>query len=158
MSLRSVETRSTWQTSCVLRGCVGVGVIRHATTWHRLCVHRPLVSNVLPLSLLQWEIQTRSTLQSRCVFCGCVGFGVMRHSYHLAKILRSQATSSQVKRSASQRAHRGHAPNDVVGKSPCEVSESVIGRPKDTSSWTGSDSECLDAVCVAVLHNSTFIP
>ena len=34
------------------------------------------------------------------------------------------------------------------GMSPFEVAESVNGRPKDNSSWTGSDSECRDAVCV----------
>ena len=88
------------------------------TIWHRLCVHRPLVSNVLLLSLLQWEIHTRSTWKSRCVFRCCVGSGVMRHSYHLSKILRPQATRSQVKRPSSQRAHREHAPNDVVEKVP----------------------------------------
>ena len=46
--------------------------------------------------LTHWEIQTRSTWQSRCVLRGCVGVGVMRHAYHLAQILRAQATRSQV--------------------------------------------------------------
>ena len=46
-----------------------------------------------------------------CVFRGCV-------AYHLAKFLRPQATRSQLKRSASQRAHREHAPNDVDRKVP----------------------------------------
>ena len=41
---------------------------------------------------------------------------VMRHAFHLGQILRAQATRSQVERSASQRAHREHAPNEVVGK------------------------------------------
>ena len=68
--------------------------------------------------LTHWEIQTRSTWQSRCVLRGCVGVGVMRHAYHLAQILRAQATRSQVQWSASQRAHREHAPDDVVGKVP----------------------------------------
>ena len=27
---REIQTRSTWQSRCVLRGCVGVGVMRHA--------------------------------------------------------------------------------------------------------------------------------
>ena len=35
-------------------------------------------------------------------------------------LLRAQATRSQVKRLASQRAHREHAPNDVVGKVPVQ--------------------------------------
>ena len=39
--------------------------------------------------------------------------------------------------------------------SPFEVAESVNGRPKDNSSWSGSESECRDAVCVGVLRNST---
>ena len=43
-------------------------------------------------------------------------------------------------------------------KSLFVVAESVIGRPQNTSSWTGSESECRDAVCVCVLRNSTFIP
>ena len=53
---------------------------------------------------------------------------------------------------ASQCAHRVHAPNDVE---PCDVAESVIGRPQNTSSWTGSEAECRDAVCVGVLRICT---
>ena len=45
-----------------------------------------------------------------------------------------------------------------MGKSPFEVAESVIGRPKDISSWKGNESECRNAVCVGVLRSSTFIP
>ena len=44
---------------------------------------------------------------------------------------------------------------ELWGMSPFEVSESFIGRPKDTSSWTGSESECRDAVCDGVLRNYT---
>ena len=36
--------------------------------------------------------------------------------------------------------------------------ESVIGRPQNTSSLTGSEAECRVAVCVGVLRNSTVIP
>ena len=36
-----------------------------------------------------------------------------------------------------QCAHWEHAPNDV---GPCDVAESVIGRPQNTSSWTGSEA------------------
>ena len=54
----------------------------------------------------------------------------------------------------SQCAHMEHAPNDV---GPCDVAESFIGRPQNTSSWTGSEAECRDAVCVGVLCNSTVI-
>ena len=32
---------------------------------------------------------------------------------------------------------REHAPKDV---GPCDVAESVIGRPQNTSSWTGSEA------------------
>ena len=54
---------------------------------------------------------------------------------------------------ASQRTHREHSPSDVVGKSPCEVAESVIRRLQITSSWTSSGAECRDEVCVGVLRN-----
>ena len=38
----------------------------------------------------------KSTWQSRCcVLRDCVGVGVMRHAYHVAQILRAQATHSQ---------------------------------------------------------------
>ena len=37
----------------------------------------------------------------------------------------------------SQCAHMEHAPNDV---GPCDVAENVIGRPQNTSSWTGSEA------------------
>ena len=36
-----------------------------------------------------------------------------------------------------QCAHWEHAPNDV---GPCDVAESVIGRPQNTSSWAGSEA------------------
>ena len=59
-------------------------------------------------------------VQTSCVLRGCVGVAVMQHSYsyHLAQTLRPQATRFQEKRSASQHAHREHAPNDVVEKAP----------------------------------------
>ena len=40
-------------------------------------------------------------------------------------------------------------PTMLWGKSPCEVAESVIRRLQNTSSWTGSEAECRDAVCFA---------
>ena len=43
-----------------------------------------------------WWIPTRSTWQNRCVLCGCASVGIMRHAFHLAQILRAQATRSQV--------------------------------------------------------------
>ena len=42
-------------------------------------------------------------------------------------------------------------PTKLWRKSPFEVAESVIGRPQNTSLWTGSEAECRDAVCVGVL-------
>ena len=47
---------------------------------------------------------------------------------------------------------------EVVVKVLVEVAECVIRSPKDTRSWTGSESECRGAVCHGVLRNSTFIP
>ena len=47
-------------------------------------------------------------------------------------------------------AHTGSMlPTTLWGKSPCEVAESVIRRLQNTSSWTGSEAECRDAVCLA---------
>ena len=40
--------------------------------------------------------QTRSIWQSHCVLRGCVGVDVMLHAFHLAQILRAQATRSKV--------------------------------------------------------------
>ena len=37
----------------------------------------------------------------------------------------------------SQCAHMEHAPNDV---GPCDVAGCVIGRPQNTSSWSGSEA------------------
>ena len=34
-------------------------------------------------------------------------------------------------------------------KSLCEIAESVIRRLQNTSSWTGSETVCRDAVCLA---------
>ena len=36
-------------------------------------------------------------------------------------------------------------PTTLREMSPCDVAESVIGRPQNTSSWTGSEAECRDA-------------
>ena len=53
---------------------------------------------------------------------------------------------------------RGHIIHLVLRrKSPCEVAESVIGRPQNTISWTGSEAVCRDAACVGFLRNSTVI-
>ena len=49
-------------------------------------------------------------------------------------------------------------PTTLWGKSPCEFSESVIGKPQNTSSWSSSEADCRDAVCVGVLRNSTVMP
>ena len=45
---REIQTRSTWQSRCVWRGSVGVGVMRHAFTWYRFCVLRPPVPKCPP--------------------------------------------------------------------------------------------------------------
>ena len=69
---------------------------------------------------------------------------------------RTPVCGQAVKQSAKKRT--ALLPTMLWGKSPFEVAESVIGRPKDSSSWTGSKTECRVAVCVGVLRNSTFIP
>ena len=65
-------------------------------------------------------------------------------------------------RQSSIRLHSAHTgsmlPTTLWGKSPCEVAESVIRRPQNTSLWTGSEAECRDAVCVGVLRNNTVMP
>ena len=43
-------------------------------------------------------------------------------------------------------------PSTLWGKSTCEVSENVIRRLQNTSSWTDSEAECRDAVCLACSH------
>ena len=54
---------------------------------------------------------------------------------------------------------RGHDIHLVLRReSPCEVAESVIRRPQNTISWTGSEPENRDAVCVGFLRNSTVMP
>ena len=58
----------------------------------------------------------------------------------------------------ARRDQRGMLSTTLWGKSPFEVAESVIGRPKDTSSWAGSESEYRDAVFDGVLRNSAIIP
>ena len=48
-----------------------------------------------------------------------------------------------------------HAPNDVVRKSPREVSESVIRRLQNNSSWTDSETECRVPVCRTTVRGQT---
>ena len=52
---------------------------------------------------------------------------------------------------ASQRIHREHAPNNVVGKVPVR---SCSECNQNTSLWTSSEAECRDSVFVGVLRNT----
>ena len=65
-----------------------------------------------------------------------------------ARILTLQ---DKVESLIARRDQRSMFSTTLWGKSPFEVAGNVIGRLKDTSSWTGSESECRVAVCVGVL-------
>ena len=73
--------------------------------------------------------QTFSGLQERGCFKStfCRQFSFRLHSAHTGSIL----------------------PTTLCGKSPCSVAASVFRRLQNTSSWTGSEAECRDAVCLA---------
>ena len=75
-----------------------------------------------------------------------------QHS-HAVRAVRPTRTKSTCCRQSSIRLHSAHTgsmlPTTLWGKSPCEVAESVIRRLQNTSSWTGSEAECRDAVCVS---------
>ena len=94
----------------------------------------------------------------------CVKFSQQRcGESHRAKLqrvssedCRTPVRGQAVKQSAEMRS--ALLPTMLWGKSPCEVAESVIRRPQNTSLWTGSEAECRDAVCVGVLRNSTVMP
>ena len=92
--------------------------------------------------------------------CGLRWSSSQQHIYSLRAISPTR-TKSTFCRQSSMRLHSAHTgsilPTKLWGKSLCEVAESVYRRPQITSSWTGSESECRDAVCVGVLRNSIFI-
>ena len=102
-------------------------------------MHRGILENLRPLSF------------GRETHVPCVGPARPPESEHSGPSWASQGSDWTPL--------RGHIIHLVLwGKSPCEVAESVIGRPQITSSWTSSESKCRVAVCVGVLRNSTFIP
>ena len=55
-----------------------------------------IVDIPLPHIIEEMTEVERSTWQNRCVLRGCAGVDVVRHAFHLAQILRAQATRSQV--------------------------------------------------------------
>ena len=133
VSPSSVETRSTWQTSCVLRDCVGVGVIRYAYHLAQILRAQATRFQCPPAQFIAvGDSNQKYFTKSLCLSWLC---WFWRHAAITTPGKYSASSGrSQVKRSASQRAHREHAPNDVVGKfSPCEVAESAIGRPQNTN-------------------------
>ena len=69
------------------------------------------------------------------------------------RTLQDKAESLMVRR-----VQRSMLSTTLWEKSPFEVAESVIGRPKDTSSWASSESECRVTVCVGVLRKSAIFP
>ena len=93
--------------------------------------------------------------------CGLRWSSSQQHS-HAVRAVRPTRTKSTYCRQSSIRLHSAHTgsmlPTTLWGKSPCEVAESVIRRPQNTSLWTGSEAECRDAVCVGVLRNNTVMP
>ena len=69
---------------------------------------------------------------------------------------RVQTLQDKAENLMARRDQRSMLSTTLWGKSPFEVAGSVIGRPKDTSSWGGSESECRVTVCVGVLRNSNY--
>ena len=90
---------------------------------------------------------------SRVPRCGLRWSSSQQHS-HTVRAVRPTRTKSTFCRQSSIRLHSAHTesilPTTLWGKSPCEVAEeSVIRRLQNTISWTGSEAECRDAVCLA---------
>ena len=112
----------------------------------------------------QWRLQevwlyTSENLPHFCSArtrqCGCWA----QRTRIAASGIHAQARESFSIGVQGQLAQRGSMlPTTLWGKSPCEVAESVVRRPQNTSSWSGSEAEFRDAVCDGVLRNSTFIP
>ena len=75
----------------------------------------------------------------------CIGILRNRVSHSLRAVRHTRKNSSFCRQS-SIRLHSTHTgiilPMKLWGKSPCEVSESVIRRLQNTSSWSGSEAEC----------------
>ena len=110
------------------------------------------------LSSARFNPFPRRTWLSRCVFRGCVGAGVMQHAYHLAQILRAQATRFLSKRVRFAARTQGACSQRRCGESHRAKFESVIGKPQHTSSWSDSEAVFRVAVCVGVLRNSNVNP
>ena len=76
--------------------------------------------------------------------------------FHLAQILRDSRQPFPSLKVVFAARTQGACSQRRCGESPpCEVAESVIRRLQNTSSWTGSEAECRNAVCVGVLRNCT---
>ena len=136
------------------------------TTWHGLCVHRPPVTKCPPVQFIAVGDPNQKYLaKSLCLawLCWC-----WRHATCIppGKVLGKVVVSCVavlvlascgmfstwhrlcVLRPPVPRTHREYAPNDVVGKVPVRSCRE-FHRLQNTSSWTGSEAECRDAVCVS---------
>ena len=96
------------------------------------------------------EIHTRPLSFGRETYVPCVGPASPPESVHSGPSWASQGSDWP-----PLRVHIIHLV--LCRKSPCEVAESVIRRLQNTISWTGSEPEYRDAVCVGFLRNSTVI-
>ena len=90
--------------------------------------------------------------RAECRSCG-LHWNSSQQVSHSVRAFRHTRTKSTFCRQSSIRLHSTHTgiilPMKLWGKSPCEVSESVIRRLQNTISWTGIETECRDAVCLA---------
>ena len=134
--------------------------------WDKVFLKEEPVTHFVVLPNLQEdEGMLRETLVNlsrspfgREIHAHCVSHGSTRGSQHF-KTKPRVSWRDEIDFAVSQGLEGYESrPTTLWGKSLFEVAESVIGRPKDTSSWTGSESECRDAVCDGVFRNSTFIP
>ena len=87
-----------------------------------------------------------------CRSCG-LHWNSSQQVSHSLRAVRHTRKNSSFCRQSSISLHSTHTgiilPMKLWGKSPCEVSESVIRRLQNTSSWSGSEAECRVSVFLA---------
>ena len=98
------------------------------------------------------QIVDVSTLQTQEETSGLASCG-MHATWHRFCVLRPPVPNFKGRLRSSLTGSM--LPTTLWGKSPCEVSECVIRRLQNTISWTGSEAECRNAVCVGVLRICT---
>ena len=117
---------------------------------------RPLIPSLCPLQhkVSRFPRVLHSVCYEQALLCGTCSEELASLSSVLLPLPVRDCATTDLFQQFSIRLHNAHTgsilPTTLRGKSPCSVTEeSIIRRLQHTNSWTDSEAECPDAVCLA---------